>query len=537
MSMKKTAVGIGLALTLTGAAATAMAPAHADPRPARSQEARATPRDGYRATRFHGERPRPVHPFASARTVRGQRLSITVLNRDGKAPDEVFVTLAPLDGGDWLGGTVVNGRLEAEVPAGRYAVMSWVTTGASSTLVYLPDVQPGDLVLDARQGRRVLPRIDRADAGLASAGLMVTQRIGGEQALMTMNEGTDLYVTPTGPAAGLALRAQAVMTRNGSADSSPYVYGLAHLNAGRLDEPFSAPIRTSGLAAVRTRYGTEGRPACGGGHVGVDWGEVGIGAWVGVGSLPTTRTEYFTPGFTWSQDSAVTTPDCSFDGLDERSRSFAPQRAGRYARDWNIGPFTATLGTAIWSTAGAEPSLAVPMLSTWDSRSMLAPYAGTVGRSVLRDAQNRVVYQSDEPGTAHDWPAPPPGDYSLTLDATRKAPWSDHTSTQHTVLRFTVRDGEPMALPGIRLRTPLDERNHARSGVPQPITLNVAGSTAAPSLQVSFDDGHAWRKATIHKTGANWTATIPNPSAGQVSLRMSVPGLLDQTVIGAYTIG
>ncbi len=30
---------------------------------------------------------------------------------------------------------------------------------------------------------------------------------------------------------------------------------------------------------------------------------------------------------------------------------------------------------------------------------------------------------------------------------------------------------------------------------------------------------------------------ISNPPSGQVSLRMAVPGLVDQTVIGAYTIG
>ncbi|MES9536724.1 hypothetical protein [Actinomadura sp. NPDC000600] len=530
-------MGIGLALTLAGTAAAAMAPAHADPGPARPRDARATPHDGYRATQIHGERPRPVRPLASARLAKGEQVSITVLDRDGKAPEEVFVTLAPLDGGDWLGGTVVNGRLESEVPAGRYAVMAWVPTGTSNTLVYLPDVQPGDLVLDAREGRPILPRIDRADAGLASAGITVTQRIGGEQSLMTFNDGLDLYVTPTGSAPGLALRAQAIMTKQGSTESSPYVYSLASLTEGRLDEPFAQPIRTGDLAAVRTRYGAEGRPACGGGHVGVDWGDVGIGAWVGVGSLPTTRTEYFTPGFTWSLDSGVTTPDCSYDSIDERSRSLTPPRAGEYTQEWNIGPFTSGQGTAIWSTAGQEPSIAVPMLSTWDSRSALGPYAGTTGRSVLRDAQDRVVYQSDEPGAAYDWPAPPPGDYSLTLDATRQAPWSDHSSTEHTVLRFTVRDDKPVSLPGIRLRTPLDDQNHARPGARQPITLNVPGSTAAPSLQFSVDEGRAWRKVAVRKSGANWTATIRNPSAGQVSLRMTVPGLVDQTVIGAYTIG
>ncbi|MGI5205708.1 hypothetical protein ACQEU6_29530 [Spirillospora sp. CA-108201] len=41
----------------------------------------------------------------------------------------------------------------------------------------------------------------------------------------------------------------------------------------------------------------------------------------------------------------------------------------------------------------------------------------------------------------------------------------------------------------------------------------------------------------IRAPGHAWTASIPAPSAGQVSLRVSVPGLVDQTVIGAFTVG
>ncbi|MFD0899636.1 hypothetical protein [Actinomadura sediminis] len=525
------------ALVMTGAAAPAQAaPARPAPAPAATP---AVPKDGYRAPKTAGTPRRPdVRPLTALRAAAGVPVRIRVIDREGRAPAATYVTLIPLDGSPGFGAEVTDGYLEGVVPDGRYAVTAQVRTGESTTLVHLPDVRPGDLALDARAGVRVLPRVDRAGAALLTASVEVAQRIGGETLPLASTWGDrELYVVPTAPADGLTLRAQAYLTEGGAADGSPYVYGLANVVEGRVADPFPATVRTGTLAAYRTRYGTAGGAACGGGHYGVEWGTgFRIGYYVGAGALPTVRTEYFSPGFTWALDSAITTPDCAFGEFVERSRMVTPRHPGRYEHDWHIGPFAPGPSTAIWSTAGGEPSIAVRLLSTWDSTSHLAPYAGTTGTSRLLDAEGREVYRSDRPGVAHDWSAPPPGEYTLVVDADRKAPWADRASAIRSEVRFTVRDREPVALPYLRVKTPLDIRNRARAGAPQPITLDVEGTTRAPALHVSHDDGRTWRAVRVAEAGGAWRAVIRNPSSGAVSLRATVPGVLDQTLIGAYAV-
>jgi hypothetical protein len=71
-------------------------------------------------------------------------------------------------------------------------------------------------------------------------------------------------------------------------------------------------VLTSDLVRVRTTYASAGWPACAGGHTYADWpGGLAFGLYAGIGALPATRTEYFTPGLTWGADSAMTTTDCS----------------------------------------------------------------------------------------------------------------------------------------------------------------------------------------------------------------------------------
>ncbi|MEV5829375.1 hypothetical protein AB0L25_27820 [Spirillospora sp. NPDC052242] len=542
MPTKQIATGlVAAALAVTGAAVPAQAaPAGpAAPAPAPAAAAPTAREDGYRAPKVTGTPHRSeVRPLASVRAASGLPVSIRIFDRDGRAPEPTHVSLVPLDGGPGFEAEVTDGYLEGLIPDGRYAVTAQVATGESTTVVHLPDVRPGDLVLDAREGVRVLPRVDRAGAAPLTASVEVAQRIGDEVLPLAVTwGGAELYVVPTGPADGLTLRTQAIMTEGGAEEGSPYVYGLANVVEGRVADPFPATVRTETLAAYRTRYGTRGGAACGGSHFGVDWGTgFRLGFYVGVGALPTVRTEYLSPGFRWALDSAITTPDCAFAELVERSREVAPPRPGRYRRDWHIGPFAPGRSTAIWSTAGGEPSIAVRLLSTWDSGSGLSPYAGTTGTSRLLDAEGREVYRSDEPGRAHDWAAPPPGEYTLVVDAAGRAPWAESGSAFRGETRFTVRDGEPMELPYVRVRTPLDIRNRARAGAAQPITLDVEGGDAAPALRVSHDDGRTWREVRVDEAGGVWKATVRNPAGGAVSLRTTVPGVLDQTLIGAYTV-
>ncbi|MFI0447728.1 hypothetical protein [Actinomadura sp. 6N118] len=507
--------------------------------------------DGFRGRSLTGADPRHRATRKLAATTRSSaeepKLTIDVTDRNGKLPatdDAPAASLIALDGSAWLSADLQDGHAEGRLPQGRYAVLAWVTTrngdSTSTSLVYLPDVAietDTRLQLDARKARPLTPGLDRADARIRSASAFVSQKIGGEVTTIAMLMGTDLYVTPTDPAAGLALRSQAVLTKNGAEYDSPYVYNIAHEQTGRVgDTPRT--VATKDLAAVRMRYGSEGGTACGFSHSGVNWGIGGqIGEPVGVGALPTNRTEYFTPGVTWATDVVIGEAGCGFEEADIRTREERFPRAGTYARDWNVGPFGLASGTAIWGThEGGEPALAVPMLSTWNTRSQIAPYVGTTGTSTLRNAAGEVVYTSDQPGTAHKWPAPPLGAYTLTLEANRTVPWSDLTTRQRAVIRFMVTDSAPRPLPAISYRTPLDARSRAQAGALQPITLAPTGSAAAPTLRVSYDDGRSWTGVPVRKSGAGWIADVRNPASGHVSLNAAVPGVIDHTLIRAYGI-
>ncbi|WP_433475834.1 hypothetical protein ACQPZP_01640 [Spirillospora sp. CA-142024] len=288
----------------------------------------------------------------------GVKVVINVLDRNGKPPatdDANGVTFYPLDGSDPFYGELDTGNLEGRLPAGEYAVMAYVKTpegdgDASTTLIYRPRVRVQDatkLVLDAREARPV----------------------------------------------------------------SVSVYNVVAEQRERIPANPEFRVKTADMAKVRVRYGTEGRPVCTGGHAAPAWAEGGgIGFFSGVGAAPATRTEYFTPGVAWDIDWMNTTPDCGFefDKTEIWNRTVRFTKPGSHRWKLTPAPFGPARPVVIWGS-GEEPALAVPMHSTWDGRSDLAPYNGASGSSVLRDSTGRVVYESDQPGTAHGWPVTRPG--------------------------------------------------------------------------------------------------------------------------------
>ncbi|CNG64874.1 Uncharacterised protein [Mycobacterium tuberculosis] len=413
---------------------------------------------------------------------------------------------------------------------------------ASTSVVYRPRVLVQDatkLVLDAREARPVSVSVDRADARTLDGAVRITQRLGGTPAVTVW--GLPLknsYVTPTAPEKDLDFTVQAVITRNGAQFGSPYVYNVVAAQQQRIPANPEFRVKTADMAEVAVRYGTEGRPVCTGGHVGPAWAEGGgIGFFSGVGAAPATRTEYYSPGVEWDVDWMNTTPDCGFefDQTEFWIRTVRFSKPGTHR--WNLtpAPFGPARPLVIWGS-GHEPALAVSMHSTWDGRSSIAPYTGAGGSSVLRDSAGRVVYESDQPGTAHGWPVPPPGNYTLTVDEKRDASYSPLAIRQRAVWNFAVRDDGVVQLPSIRFRTRLDTSATAIAGARQELTLTVDRAPhSLPSLQVSYDDGKTWTPVAVRREGTDWAATFTNPAAGFVSLRATAAGV-DQTVIRAYAV-
>ncbi|QKW39957.1 hypothetical protein HUT06_42915 [Actinomadura sp. NAK00032] len=279
---------------------------------------------GLRGKAVHKGTPRP----AKARRLSaeaGVRLTLDVVDRHGKPASETSVVLYPLNGDMPFYADLVDGHAEGEVPAGKYAVLTHVGTvegnGETSwALVYRPEVAINEatgLLLDARSAVPITSAVvDRADAGLLNGGVRVVQEIAGQPVVTSdMLSLKNAYITPTGDTPGLALDLQAVFTREAAEMGSPYVYNVATRISGGVPQKPQLNVRTGDMAAAKTAYGTEGRPACVGGHALPLWPDGGIstGYFTGVGSVPGTRTEYYSPGIAWDIDWMNTEPGCNFE--------------------------------------------------------------------------------------------------------------------------------------------------------------------------------------------------------------------------------
>ncbi|MGK5558892.1 hypothetical protein ACSNOI_45555 [Actinomadura kijaniata] len=562
MNIRRTVAGVGAAaLVAAGTAQQAQAaPPRRAPRPAPSKTASATPPkagDAGRGTFRRGtvrtgpaDESRLRRPRA-ARADGERTLKVDVLDRDGSAPaternSRLYVW--PLDGSMPFGFDVENGHAEGSLPEGDYIVYTKIyDEGAdgrtSTTLIYLPKVSvTGDLslTLDGRRTRPARVTADRADAAARTTAVLISQRVGADVRGMTVADGDEVYVSPAAPGGDLGYHVQARLTRNGQEQGSPYVYNVASSAQGIPADP-SVRVRAGDLAAVRTRYTAQGKPGCVGTHAGVDWGVgIEVGLYESPGRTPAERTEYYSPGVNWNLDAAATTPDCSFEEYDLQFRRGERFRAGTHAMSWHTAPQGPVAGRFVADLDG-QNRVEVPVLASWDADGPLGVSAATGGTTV-RNAAGETVATSNVPGVLDGWEPARPGPHTVTVDSRRTASWSDLAVRQHIAWDVTVTDPKAdVPLPVIRYRTDLDANNRARPGSTQVLSLVPDGplgrTGAAPSLWTSADDGRSWRQVALTAHGTGWRASFPNPPSGHVSLRVRVPGVVDQTVIRAYGVG
>jgi hypothetical protein len=182
---------------------------------------------------------------------------------------------------------------------------------------------------------------------------------------------------------------------------------------------------------------------------------------------------------------------------------------------------------------------------------------GWIGYSYGRDrtiVERNGAVLVDEPELGAYVPSAPPEDsaYKLTMRAERPAPNTLSTKVEYV---WTFRSGhvegeEPVALPlsAVRFAPPVDNHNTARAGVPWVVPFEVqrqpnsaAGRPRTVTVDVSYDDGATWAKATVLRYGACGFVVLNHPQgAGFVSLRAAstdtAGNTVTQTVIRAYRI-
>jgi hypothetical protein len=265
--------------------------------------------------------------------------------------------------------------------------------------------------------------------------------------------------------------------------------------------------------------------------------------------VPTTRTEFYTPG-----------PDVEWDstfgfrggGFGEYQRS--PRRvysARPYAVVWNRSPLGPSLGSYAdgWglSRTGDVLNASIPLFSTAGDWAYTESWGSYANASTTLSLDGKEVASSPYPGWIAT-PVPGAGRYTLSTVTDRPAPYSafgTHASASWT-FNSPGTTAERTALPLLVVRASgrTDGEGLAPSGRLFPLELKVDkqkgavyGRVGVPRVEASYDDGKTWERVLV--VGNHALLCHPQGKAF-VSLRMSVSDSLGNsathTVLRAYGV-
>ncbi|MFS8101771.1 S8 family serine peptidase [Lentzea alba] len=481
-------------------------------------------------------------------------LSLDVVGRDGADPWYATVQVIDVATGKSHGYFFTDGaRGSVRVPKGRYDVHAMVNGyKRDTTLLSSPEVVVGgdtSVRFDARSASALLPKVDRPGA---KAGMFYLSLFSGNATKSTgigliSSVGGDTFAAPTPRVSGRVFQFwyQPVLVAGDA------VYNLMFVRDGGIPDPASLVVRDSSLARVHATYQSQGgAPA-----VGV---RGGYGYYKGLAPsvtvlldmpVPTTRTEFYTPG-----------PDVEWDstfgfrggGWGEYQRS--PRRsysARSYTVVWNRSPLGPSLGSYEdnWglSRTGDVVNASIPLFSTAGDWAYTESWGSYANASTTLSLDGKQIASSPYPGwiSASVQGA---GKYTLSTVTDRPAPYSafgTHASASWTFNSpGTTSSRTALPLMVVRASGKTDRDGLAPSGRAFVLDLKVekqkgakCGRVGVPRVEVSYDDGKTWERALV--VGKHALLFHPRGKAF-VSLRMSVSDSLgnsaSHTVIRAYEV-
>ncbi|MBE1491504.1 S8 family serine peptidase [Plantactinospora soyae] len=513
-------------------------------------------------------------PFTVDRATEMYDVTVSHLDRAG-APTRACSELVGLDGAGLTEddvhrpcGAEGTGTATVRLPKGRYALLSVLHDDDVSNLLTQPVVEvtgPTTVVVDARKAEPVSVTLPRADAAQVFADLAVQVPVGGSSygfgvfgdsfAQTRLGRLDDGGAVPGFFATVVGSWARA--DPENDVYNSPFVYNLAwSVPADRFDG-FTRQVRQSDLATIHTRYAHN--------VVGDAYFDVfdpaffpGVGGAFSASLLfdsPFERTEYFNsdPDVQWSHH--VLERDGSGSILTAVEPVRTTYQTGTVTRNqWNQAVFGASLESPGWpedyvSRVGDKVFVNMPLYADGAGRQVLAFDA--VEKMVLyRDGVK--VGESDGLWEAFEVP-PAAADYRLEVTGTRAQPIALSTRVEAA---WTFRSGHvpgesPVRLPlsGIRFSPPLDQHNMAPAGrsflIPvsaRPQPGSTGGNVRSLGVEVSYDDGATWHRATVIAVNGVGAVHVKHPKgSGFVSLRATATdrsgNTVRQTVIRAYGIG
>ncbi|MBF9129523.1 S8 family serine peptidase [Plantactinospora sp. S1510] len=495
-------------------------------------------------------------------------LTISYVNRAGAAIENCS-ELVRLGGSGLTSDDVIRPVCgTVRLPAGRYALFTRIKEESGegvSSLLTQPVVEvnrPTTVTVDARKAKPVSVTVPRADATQVFADLAVNLQVGvssyGYGVLGDDFAGMHLgRVDDGGPVEGFSAGVTGTWARVDpeiGVHNSPFVYNLAwSVPADQLDG-FTRQTRDRDLATVHARYARNVPGSFEVNNPAIFPGNSGAFVIPLTFDSPFEGTEYFNadPDVRWAR--LLFEQDAS--GRLSTVLGFIPltYRAGTVTRDqWNQAVFGASLEAPVYpedyvSRVGDEIFVNIPLFADGAGRQVSSFDA--VEKMVLyRDGVK--VGESDGLWKTFEVPAAA-ADYRLEVTGTRGHPVALSTRVEAA---WTFRSGHVagenlvrLPLSGIRFSPALDQLNTAPAGQsflipvsvrPQPGT--TGGGVRSVGVDVSYDDGATWQKATVVAVNGVGTVHVKHPKkSGFVSLRATATdrsgNTVRQTVIRAYEI-
>jgi hypothetical protein len=507
-------------------------------------------------------------------SVVGHRLTFKLFDRNGRlitALDDAFgvpPVVLNLDTEDVYELRPVQGGLGVQVPSGRYSFGEIIATGhgfkpTSYTHLAVPNFTVGGnrtIILDARMARRVHVRVDAPDARPAVTTFGTVEQFAGRPwtTLVTLagKQRFPTFALPTPKVTDRAYDFAAFW----SITSARGTYDLAFGEPGRVPDNPSYSVGDGQLARVDSRF------SAGGTGLDVDgvWYReaqlpqdvmIGLGTYYPV-DLPSRHLHFSSTRFgsaaqplRWSASLDVKhgvsqvwyTEFCD-------ARAFQPGRTSR--RTWNPAAFRPVGGGERWKDGRMSFSFGPFAPSISEGAVQVADPAGISGEVTLRRPGADPVTSSNPFRLDVDGKPGESSAYTLELLAKRKVPWSSYAT--RVVGRWSFTSASPggnyarMPLVNVLVTGAFDDYGRAPAGRTFRLDLPIVGGSGAYgvrslSVDVSYDDGKTWRKATVARNSVGeWYATVVHPDrpGAYTSLRTSLVddagNRLDMTSIRAY---
>jgi hypothetical protein len=355
-------------------------------------------------------------------------------------------------------------------------------------------------------------------------------------------------------AAGVRLGIHGVLGRPG--DASPVRYDLVHSLTGM---PSGVSFKTTRAKLARVDLTVATLDSAQSSRMTLTAKQKNLKPVVGVGvGAPAIgrQVNYRTPGLQWGSSLAMNDLNSSaFLEEDRKAKKLIYAAGKRYREDWGIGVWAPTPSRpAIFNQNGTLRIAGGPGICAFSGAGVtltscqLQPqtYSYALTRNGKSLGEGVDVSTAVDPNSPAWFGATMTGSRSSgELSTSVSARWyflAGGKTVEETKTHIYTSDTK--VLPGyIRiLAKGANSRNLVPGGAKTVLTMSVQqfGKVKSMALKYSTDGGKTWKAAKAVRKGATWVASVPAPSSGAVSLKVTAKSpngaFVEQTVLNAYGV-